>query len=101
VCDADLDVDEIYHVWFSDGSDWDNALTSPFGPAPGYLPGGPNASYGGDAVPPGGQPPQKSYLDWNGVAWSDTYRDQSWEITEPGIYYQSAHVRLVSSFVAR
>jgi hypothetical protein len=44
--------------------------------------------------PPTGQPPQKSYKDWNGVT-----PDSSWAVTEPGIYYQSAYVRLLSAFV--
>jgi hypothetical protein len=44
--------------------------------------------------PPAGQPPQKSYKDWNG-GWPDS----SWAVTEPGIYYQSAYIRLLSAFV--
>ena len=44
--------------------------------------------------PPNGQPAQKSYRDWNGGG-----TDASWAVTEPGIYYQSAYVRLLSAFV--
>jgi hypothetical protein len=96
---AELSANEIYHAWFCDGSIWDNAVMSANGPAPGYVPGGPNASYSGDSAPPAGQPLQKCYLDWNGSAWSETYKDKSWEITEPAVYYQSAYVKLVSSLV--
>jgi MYXO-CTERM domain-containing protein len=91
---AEVSASEIYHTWFEDGSDWDSAKTSSKGPAPGYVPGGPNKSYGGPKSPPAGQPPQKSYLDWN-TGWPEN----SWEVTEPGIYYQSAYVKLLSKFV--
>ncbi len=63
---AERSVNQIYHGWFQDGSDYDDALTSPIGPAPGYVPGGPNASFSYAALsPPAGQPLQKSYLDFN------------------------------------
>jgi hypothetical protein len=91
---AEVSANEIYHTWFADGSDWDNALTSPKGPAPGFVPGGPNKSFSGSTSPPAGQPAQKSYLDWN-TGWPDS----SWEVTEPGIYYQSAYVKLLSKLV--
>jgi hypothetical protein len=45
------------------------------------------------------EPPQKAYLDFN-TGWQPTAEhDQSWELTEPGIYYQAAYVMLVSKFV--
>jgi endoglucanase len=96
---ASASVNEIYHVWFSPKSRWSDAKTSPCGPPPGYVPGGPNAAAAKDGVPlrlspPTGQPPQKSYKDWNGGG-----PDSSWAVTEPGIYYQSAYVRLLSAFV--
>jgi endoglucanase len=96
---ATASVNEIYHVWFGAKTRWSDAKTSPCGPPPGYVPGGPNAAAAKDGVPsslspPTGQPPQKSYKDWNG-AWPDS----SWAVTEPGIYYQSAYVRLLSAFV--
>jgi hypothetical protein len=96
---ASASVNEIYHVWFSAKSRWSDAKTSPCGPPPGYVPGGPNAAAAKDGVPsrlspPTGQPPQKSYKDWNGAG-----SDSSWAVTEPGIYYQSAYVRLLSAFV--
>jgi endoglucanase len=85
--------------WLSVKSKWSDARTSRCGPAPGYLPGGPNVNAAENGVPrgispPAGQPPQKSYKDWN-VDWPDA----SWAVTEPAIYYQSAYVRLLSAFV--
>lgn len=96
---ATASVNEIYHVWFAANTRWSDAKTSACGPPPGYVPGGPNAAAAKDGVParlspPTGQPPQKSYKDWNG-AWPDS----SWAVTEPGIYYQAAYVRLLSAFV--
>jgi hypothetical protein len=92
---------EIYHCWFADGTIYDNALTSPNGPAPGYVPGGANYGFVQDSAytgprlaPPLDQPPQKSYKDWN-TAWPE----DSWQITEPGIYYQAAYVYLLSRFI--
>lgn len=92
---------EIYHCWFSHGTIYDDALTSPNGPAPGYVPGGANYSFQQDSgytgprlAPPLDQPPQKSYKDWN-TAWPE----DSWQITEPGLYYQAAYVYLASRFV--
>ena len=86
---------EIYHTWFGDNTAWDNALTSPKGPPPGYLTGGPNKDFTlPDIVPPGGQPIQKSYKDWN-TGWPEN----SWEITEPAIYYQAAYILLLSTLM--
>jgi endoglucanase len=90
---AEYSANEIYHTWFAEGSIWDNALTSERGPAPGYVPGGPNASYTGELSPPVGEPAQKAYKDWNGTSGFP------WEITEPAIYYQAAYVRLLANFV--
>lgn len=89
-------VNEVFHAWFASGSKWSDAKTSACGPAPGFLPGGPNASAGANGVPaseipPVGQPAQKSYKDWNG-------EDDAWVVNEPGIYYQSAYVQLLSAF---
>lgn len=92
---GDRCADEIYHTWFNDGSDWDDALNSAIGPAPGFLVGGPNASFSvGSISPPAGQPQQKSYLDFN-----DGFPDNSWEITEPSISYQASYVRFLANFV--
>jgi len=41
-----------------------------------------------------GQPLQKSYLDFN-----DGFPNNSWEITEPAIYYQAAYLRFLANFV--
>lgn len=95
---ATRSVNEIYHSWFAAGTRWSNALTSDCGPAPGYVPGGPNAQAGRDGVPatlqpPVGQPPQKSYRDWNKAD-----PEKSWTVTEPAIYYQSGYVKLLSKF---
>lgn len=86
---------EIYHTWFNDNTVYDNSLESPVGPAPGYVVGGANKDFSiANISPPSGQPAQKSYLDWN-TGWPEN----SWEITEPAIYYQSAYIRLLANFV--
>ena len=92
---GDRCADQIYHTWFYDGTEWDHALTSMFGPAPGFLVGGPNKDFSvGNIVPPSLQPPQKSYLDFN-----TGFPENSWEITEPAIYYQAAYVRFLATYV--
>jgi endoglucanase len=95
---ATRSANEIFHSWFAAGSRWSDALSSECGPAPGYVPGGPNLNAGKDGVPaslapPVGQPPQKSYLDWNKGP-----PDTSWAVTEPAIYYQSGYVKLLAKF---
>ncbi len=85
---AEVSVTEFYHSWFKDGSEWDQ------NPAPGFVPGGPNQSYTGNYPFPVDTPPQKMYAEFNGGF------SQSWEITENGIYYQSAFVKLVSKFAS-
>ena len=90
---------EIYHTWFAHDTRWSDARSSACGPAPGYVPGGPNINAVRDGVPivispPAGQPAQKSYQDWN-VGWPQS----SWAVTEPAIYYQSAYLELLSKFV--
>jgi len=87
---AEKSANEIYHTWFADGSIWDNAVTSLNGPAPAYVPGGPNKSYSGSAPNVANQPPQKAYKDWNSVS------ETSWEITEPAIYSQAGYIMLLS-----
>ncbi|GAB5399941.1 MAG: glycoside hydrolase family 9 protein [Aureisphaera sp.] len=90
---ADRSANEIYHTWFADGTVYDNAITSPIGPAPGFVTGGPNAQFSvSSLVPPFGQPQQKSYLDFN-----DGFPNNSWEITEPAVYYQAAYLRLLAA----
>ncbi|MES2825050.1 MAG: glycoside hydrolase family 9 protein [Pseudomonadota bacterium] len=104
-------VNEFYHTWFGDGSvKWDRVGTSTYGPAPGFLVGGPNPSYDWDSNctsgspnsgcgsaapnPPKGQPAQKSYKDFN-TSWPIN----SWSVTENSCGYQSNYLRLLSKFV--
>jgi hypothetical protein len=98
---AERSANEIYHYWFADGSDWDNPGSSKGGPPPGYLPGGPNQDYlkynpelTCALSPPCNQPKQKTYRDWN-----TNYPENSWEITEPAIYYNAIYVKALSRFV--
>ena len=104
---AERSCNEIFHTWFRDGDErWDSALTSELGPAPGYVPGGPNKSYCATdkdhkcyASAFRRQPAQKVYLDFN-TGWApERDFDMSWALTEPGIYYQAAYVKLLSKFV--
>lgn len=88
-------VNEIYHTWFYDGTEYDNALTSAKGPAPGFVTGGPNFNFSITTIaPPAGQPRMKSYLDFN-TSWPES----SWEISEPAIYYQAAYIRLLANSI--
>ena len=90
---------EFFHGWFNHGTALYDGEKSALGPAPGFVPGGPNMFYkpdgrlGHDMIPPQGQPPMKSYLDWNG-GWPEN----SWEVTENGIYYQAAYTFLCAAF---
>jgi hypothetical protein len=88
---AEKCANEMFHNWFKNGSVWDNALTSANGPAPGYVPGGPNKQYSGTASGIADQPHQKAYRDWN-----TSGTENSWEVTEPAIYYQASYVMLLS-----
>lgn len=98
---AERSANEMFHCWFQNGSRWDSAVAGA-GPAPGFLTGGPNAAFvpaaecgcNGALTPPIGQPPQKAYRDWN-TSWPEN----SWELTEPAIYYQASYVKLLASFV--
>jgi hypothetical protein len=76
---------------------------SPFShnPPPGYVVGGPNQSFSGQAG--GGrpsiewikaQPRGKAYADFD-LGWPES----SWELTEPDIGYQAMYVRLLAAFV--
>lgn len=98
---AEHSANEMFHSWFGNGSRWDSAASGT-GPAPGYLTGGANPKYRPDSscgcdsalIPPLNQPVQKAYRDWN-TSWPEN----SWEVTEPAIYYQAAYVKLLSAFV--
>ncbi|MBI1764186.1 MAG: glycoside hydrolase family 9 protein [Acidobacteria bacterium] len=92
-------LNEIFHRWFRNGSVWDNAATSPRGPAPGFLSGGPHRTFAPSPEYQGTlltnlhhQPPQRAYLDWNG-----DWPENSWELTEPAIYYQAAYLHLLAT----
>lgn len=108
-------VNELYHSWFTDGSEkWDRVGSSTYGPAPGFLVGGPNPSYDWDGCcpsgcgsdennavctsepvsPPKGQPAQKAYKDFN-TSWPLN----SWSVTENSNGYQVAYIRLLSKLV--
>jgi endoglucanase len=112
---ADNNIKEFYHSWFEDGSElWDKEGSSTYGPAPGFLTGGPNTYYELDGCcpdncgsaennalcttenlsPPIGQPPMKAYKDFN-----TNWPQNSWQITENSNGYQVAYIRLLSKFV--
>jgi endoglucanase len=86
-CGAEYCADSIWHDWFRRGTRWDG------NPPPGYVPGGPNRNYNGTVKALALQPLQKCFRNWNGG-----YPENSWEITEPAIYYQAAYVKLLSKF---
>ncbi|WP_162143732.1 glycoside hydrolase family 9 protein [Hellea balneolensis] len=110
---AESSVSEFYHNWFVNGSaDYDSTKTSTYGPAPGFLVGGPNPGYeraecckttcGGYGAkmckrpvlsPPTGQPPMKSYAEFN-----DGWPINSWSVTENSNSYQTAYIRLLSKY---
>lgn len=96
---AERSVDQFFHTWFAHGSVWDSARSSPKGPPPGYLVGGPNTSYGKEPwypaqaksiSPPYNQPPEKSYADFNEPELA------SYAVTENAIYYQASYIRLLA-----
>ncbi len=73
--------------------------SSTFGPAPGFVPGGPNSAYSGDAVPPAGAVYlNRFYRDWcDQTVWTA----RTWEITESSIGYQGPYVALAAAFTSR
>lgn len=112
---AENSASTLYHTWFTDGSDWDVAGASVSGPAPGFVVGGPNPQYSGDPCcaespqcgsalratacaddlsPPIGQPPMKSYRQFN-----DGWPTNSWEVTENSNANQVQYIRLLAGFV--
>lgn len=94
---GDKSVMQVYHSWFGDGSPKYDGANSTFGPIPGYLVGGPNEFFSVSTItPPAGQPPMKSFKDWN-TGWPEN----SWEITEPAIYYQAAYTLLLSQYATQ
>jgi hypothetical protein len=83
---ADQPVTQLYHGWTGEGTAWDND------PLPGFLAGGVNKYYSGTNGYFSGQPVQKCFLDFN-TSWPEN----SWEITEPGIYYQAMYIRFLGT----
>jgi hypothetical protein len=110
---ANTSATSFFHTWYAPGSVWSEVGVSKYGPPPGYLPGGPNPSYSWDGCcpagcgsaqnnaacgsappsPPAGQPPQKSYKNFN-AGWPL----DSWAVTEPDDGYQAHFVRLLAKF---
>jgi hypothetical protein len=106
---AQNSTNHIWHTWFFNGTPWGDAKNSAYGPAPGFVVGGPAGSQwdwdGGcpgaspkcgatRPTPPYGQPPQKSYADFN-----DGWPLNSWSISENSNGYQVAYIRLLARFV--
>lgn len=92
---AERSVNQLYHFWFQDNTAFDHVIRSEVGPPPGYLVGGPNATYSGNSVRVQNQPPLKAFVDWNATAPNN----RSYELTEPGIYYQSSYIQLLASVI--
>ncbi len=97
---ADNPIREIYHGWFGDGTVYDGNAVPYIGAPPGFLTCGvnnfytPDGAYTGPPItPPQNQPVQKSYKDWN-TGWPEN----SWEVTEVGIYTQASYIKLLSKF---
>ncbi|MGB3564186.1 MAG: glycoside hydrolase family 9 protein, partial [Thermoanaerobaculia bacterium] len=71
--------------------------SSTLGPAPGFVTGGPNKDYGGDAWPPlGAVYYNRFYRDWND---QEVWTARTWEITENSIGYQGPYVALGAYFM--
>ena len=110
----------MYHAWFARGTQWDRTSKVQPGPPPGFLVGGPNPAFALDSCcrdprapgisscgsppaaqvcqrsfsPPIGQPPAKSYLQFN-----DNWPADSWQVTEPSTGYQAYYIRLLAAYV--
>ena len=95
---ASRSVDQLYHRWFWPGTKWSDAQQSACGPVPGFVVGGANGNVANNgvpasAIPPVGQPLQKSFTV------SNDPKIAAWTITEPAIYYQSAYIKLLAGLV--
>jgi hypothetical protein len=113
---AENSVKTFFHSWFSYKSTrWSEVSASAPGPAPGFLVGGPNPSYSLDGcctdgskcsgsadfkfcsmdlTPPIGQPPTKSYRQFN-LGWPAN----SWAVTENSNGYQAQYIRALAAFI--
>jgi endoglucanase len=112
----------MFHNWFDHGSTrWSKVSDTMPGPPPGYLVGGPNPMYSLDKCctapvgtpeyrcsgsaafalcrrgysPPRGQPPLKSYRQFN-----EGWPVNSWEVTEPSIGYQAQYILVLARYVS-
>ncbi len=111
---AEFSVSEVFHTWFEEGTEYDNAIANAYGPAPGFLPGGPNSRYDdnlpykvklGNTLYDGeirNQPNEKAFTVEN-LGWDDELQQitNSWQLNEPGIYYQAAYIKLLANFVGK
>jgi len=97
---ADNSVDEFYHRWFQEGSQWDNVNNSN-GPAPGFLVGGATQFYSGSGYMDdvqnsshliNNQPEQKRFLASNSI-------QNAYKLSENSITYQAPYIRLLSKFL--
>ncbi|HSV74166.1 MAG TPA: glycoside hydrolase family 9 protein [Chthonomonadales bacterium] len=100
---ASRSVMEMFHGWFQDGSPLYDGPGSRYGPAPGFLTGGPNRFFDKPFVaPPYGEPPAKAFREWN-TSWNAQHQstEDPWTINEPAIYYQAAYTMVLAEFVRR
>ena len=112
---AGKSITRLYHWWFKHGCEiWGAVGESKYGPAPGFVVGGPNPAYDWDGCCPDNcgseannamcfdvdvsvlknQPAQKAYLDMN-----NGWPLNSWAISENSGGYQVQYLRLLSKFV--
>jgi endoglucanase len=118
---AEHSASTMFHMWFTHGSPrWERVSGTMAGPPPGYLVGGPNPEYSKDPcciaaigsreyrcrgsaafsfcsnsyAPPLGQPPLKSYLQFN-----EGWPGNSWQVTEPSTGYQAYYIRVLARYV--
>jgi len=112
---AEHSASTLFHSWFTHGSPtWDEVTATTPGPAPGLLVGGPNPSHSLDGCctdgsecygaaefsycaeswePPLGQPPLKSYLQFN-----EGWPANSWAVTENSCGYQVKYILLLARY---
>jgi endoglucanase len=106
---GDLCGDELWHTWFHVNSKYDNITNGNVGPAPGFLLGGVNKNASGQMnvkvgqyefnVKANDQPEEKEFSNKNFT--DNPYMFTTpWEYCEPGIYYQSSYIKLLTNFVA-
>jgi hypothetical protein len=116
---AEHSASTMFHNWFAHGTRWSEVGNPMPGPPPGFLVGGPNQNYSMDKCcsapigtpeyrcflsaafalcrnsysPPLGQPPLKSYRQFN-----EGWPVNSWEITEPSTGYQAQYIRVLAKY---